>query len=1291
MSSEDFNVLNGRSKTNGTSPAEKLQQQHHGAHNPTIEDEVDEADLKHSEEPVSTSVLEGPDDESAPPMPEKTAGKRKEESPKADKGPKFDPKSEDHFPALGGGPKPSQPSLPQWNKAAGASSQAASNGRNGAPRTSTPVPVRQDPRRINIPGKVRETYSLQNKEILPRKELKKPMKDLLRDISKKSGKVTVTSKDEPAGTLFIAEGPNRELVLQALRDVVAQVGAKVTEKVTIPQSTRAHIIGKAGSKIKEIQDKGGARVHIPKMEESNPGDEDDDATIEISIEGTALSVATARTDILKIAGERTPPVNSKLRNIPAELYPFISGNEQIKAGQGIDMNVPQYHTWKTQAPPASVQNLKPAVSDFITLSGERVAVQAMKTQIEQFVEQLQAQLAIEQFIVERARHQFIIGRSGISADDFFAQTGCAIILPHDEDEEEITIIGLPDKIKEAKKKAQEQHSSMGSRQVDLKKYLSKKAKSELNSGAQDEYVENLTQYLQQRRAVQQLENDHNAHIVVAGSDSWSIFSRDQDSISNATTETKRIVNAHPPSRMARVPVDPFYHQHLSKDIAPKTKADFGVHIIVPDDSADHILLVFEGGDVEGSNYTVPREEPSADEVKAFLQGLQEAQKHIQETLSSQAKISASEVNVPEKYHSKLKRFIKAEMDIERASGNIPVRVIQSGTKLTLRGPTPGVEKLAEKIDRFVQQAVQDDKERGYIMSFDFPQKHANQLIGKGGSFINELREKFDVDIKVDNGQVELKGPKAKAEAARSHITKLGGQWADEATHTVLIDSKFHREVIGQGGVTINKLQKKHNVQIHFPRQARPVKDDQSNGDAVSDAEKKSSRRDQAPNEVIIKGPKKGADAAREEILDLIQYLKDNDHTATVSVQQAQLPSLIGSGGKYMDELRATTGARIDIPHNKDAKDGSAYVDVTIKGAKSQVAQAKKLIEEKKSVFDNTITKSFEADKKYHRALIGGGGSKLREIVVGAGGSDDRRELARTVQFPKQEADGNHIKIEGNKAIVDKIIVSFEKIIADLESQTSETIEVSTDKHRSLIGRGGETKKGLEAEFKVSLDIPRQGTGETGIKISGKPENVESAKARILSLIKEQEGETIQVAKNLHHIISDNGQFFRRLQSNLQVTVNHDRQPIPPKPSVPSRASGGSLPLITDDDDSNTDAHSWVVVSAEDSGFEGTIPWVLRGNAENVAKAKSQLLAAIDQASKNTATGFLVLPDPSSYRFVIGQGGSKVNSIRKATGCKITVPRDQNNDGGIEISGSADGIAKAKDLVLEAVQNGKSGN
>lgn len=277
--------------------------------------------------------------------------------------------------------------------------------------------------------------------------------------------------------------------------------------------------------------------------------------------------------------------------------------------------------------------------------------------------------------------------------------------------------------------------------------------------------------------------------------------------------------------------------------------------------------------------------------------------------------------------------------------------------------------------------------------------------------------------------------------------------------------------------------------------------------------------------------------------------------------------------------------------------------------------------------------------------------------------------------------------------MDKIIARILTIVTERESQVTEVIDVPTEKHRSLIGRGGDTKRNLEAQLKVSIDIPRQGSGQTAVKIVGQPGDVEKAKAHIESLVKEQEGETIQIPRTLHHAITNNGQIFRKFKNDFRVTVDHAGHTIPPRPTAApttgTRVNGGALPLITDDVEANPDVHSWNVVqpTSATEAEEGDIPWVLRGSPENIEKAKKAIEQALEQVGKQTATGYLILPDPRTYRFVIGQGGSKVNQIRKASGCRITVPRDQAGGEAIEVVGSLEGVEKARELILAAVKEG----
>ena len=278
--------------------------------------------------------------------------------------------------------------------------------------------------------------------------------------------------------------------------------------------------------------------------------------------------------------------------------------------------------------------------------------------------------------------------------------------------------------------------------------------------------------------------------------------------------------------------------------------------------------------------------------------------------------------------------------------------------------------------------------------------------------------------------------------------------------------------------------------------------------------------------------------------------------------------------------------------------------------------------------------------------------------------------------------------------MDKVVAAIEAFVSQRENSTTESIEVAPEKHRILIGRGGEGRRTLESQFNIGLEIPKlsqQGPARSQVKVSGLPADVEKAKTHILELIRDHDGETFQVPRRYHQTISDNGQFFRRLRNEHKVTVDHaGHQPPKGSAALPrSQVNGGaSLPLITDDQDS-IDSHSWEVVDSGESIEEGDIPWILRGSPESVAKARGMLEKAIEEAKsqQSQSIGYLVLPDPKTYRFIIGQGGSQINAIRKETGCRITVPRDQSQGPAIEIVGSKEGVEQAKDIILDVVQSG----
>ncbi len=330
------------------------------------------------------------------------------------------------------------------------------------------------------------------------------------------------------------------------------------------------------------------------------------------------------------------------------------------------------------------------------------------------------------------------------------------------------------------------------------------------------------------------------------------------------------------------------------------------------------------------------------------------------------------------------------------------------------------------------------------------------------------------------------------------------------------------------------------------------------------------------------------------------------------------------------------------------------------------------------------------------------GDNIRRLVVEAGGSD-----ARMVQIPRADSSESTIRVEGNEGVVEKILASIQAFVDHRENQVTETIEIPSARHGALIGRGGETRKALESEFNITLAVPStttNGPARNLIKITGLPADTEKAKDRIRSMIKEEEGETVNVPRYLHHVIADtNGNFFRNLNRDLRVTVDHAGQQRPARPDAPAARTNGaansSLPLITDDtaDPSALDVdahHSWEVIGVMPAGDgqdnDATIPWVLKGqDAANVAKAKKLVEAAIATAEQSV-TGLLILPDPKTYRFVIGPGGATVNNIRNQTGSKVDVPKAGGSSEAIEIRGTRDAVEQAKEMVIEAVRNGAAG-
>lgn len=387
-------------------------------------------------------------------------------------------------------------------------------------------------------------------------------------------------------------------------------------------------------------------------------DDDDSATIDVLIEGDAVAAEMARREIETIVKERSSNINLRLRNIPPEFFPFIAGAhdshlQNLQERTKAQIRVPRYDTWSQRPPPqeavlGQIQFI-PDPDKHIQISGERTAAQEARAEIERRAQELQKEITLRQLAINRGQHQFILGDGLDSLHEFLAETGCSIILPPRHDDTEfLTITGPEDQIEFGINRAMDLATSMQMASVDLsRQHPSADYGPHVHARA-------LTSYLQQRQIIRHLESIYDAHIVLPsspdGTVTWEVYSRDGKNTIRARSDIVSLVQAHPPARVATVPVDPYCHAYLKSRSAQRLRSDFGVQLVVPDGhDASHIHLVYEGQEeAANAQYLPPRRRPTGDELSAFAKALSDARAHVISTVGDQNDIVTKSVPVPSK-------------------------------------------------------------------------------------------------------------------------------------------------------------------------------------------------------------------------------------------------------------------------------------------------------------------------------------------------------------------------------------------------------------------------------------------------------------------------------------------------------------------------------------------------------------------------------------------------------------------------------------------------------------------
>ena len=254
MSGSESQNASGDPSSETPSLAQQLQQRHAAqeVHNPTVEEVIDEEDILHP--PPSAKLQEPSNAPTQEPLSEKAMGKQKaNDSPQTNNKPAqaptpraLDTTSEELFPALGKGPNPqASAQVPTaWvsvkptaaargppNSVNGFSPPSGTNRSQSSTSSvmtpSTTASFSQGPQHMSMPGRHSERVQFAPSQLLPRKEMKRPVADVLREINRRS-KANVEMKAGPGGMIYFEGRGPVDAVRQALKEVAKEVGSKVS-------------------------------------------------------------------------------------------------------------------------------------------------------------------------------------------------------------------------------------------------------------------------------------------------------------------------------------------------------------------------------------------------------------------------------------------------------------------------------------------------------------------------------------------------------------------------------------------------------------------------------------------------------------------------------------------------------------------------------------------------------------------------------------------------------------------------------------------------------------------------------------------------------------------------------------------------------------------------------------------------------------------------------------------------------------------------------------------------------
>jgi len=419
--------------------------------------------------------------------------------------------------------------------------------------------------------------------------------------------------------------------------------------------------------------------------------------------------------------------------------------------------------------------------------------------------------------------------------------------------------------------------------------------------------------------------------------------------------------------------------------------------------------------------------------------------------------------------------------------------------IKIDGPPDEVEKAKTELERQANELIKTTS----FAEIKVDAKYHKHIIGKGGSTINKIKSETDVTINIPDSEsgvtvIRIEGNKAGVEKAKKELMDMTEKMENEKEKDMIIENRFHRQLIGPKGENIEKIRKDFaNVQISFPDLG--VKSDI----------------------VKLRGPKKDVDDCSKYFTKVVKEMQESSFQVKVPIFKQFHKFIIGKGGANIRRIRDETDTKIDLPDS-----GSDSDMITITGKKPNVNKAVAEIQKIQNEMANITSQEVKIPAKIHNTMIGAGGKLIQSIMNECGGV--------AIKFPEPNSGSDVVTVRGPKEDVEKATKLLKEMSEEKQlSGVTMEIRAKPQHHKFLIGKAGIHIQKIRDDTGARIIFPGSNdTDKEAIVIIGTQQAVDAAKKVMEAKIKELDNiveDTMTVDPKYHkHFVARRGEVLRRI-------------------------------------------------------------------------------------------------------------------------------------------------------------------